>query len=135
MEAVKITEVGWNDAARADLGRAMGGDPLATVDTLRADVAEGRAGLFRVEGPDGAGHVCACVEVSRTGARELVLIAGGGRGLQTYKLALDAMLSVAKARQCQTIRIHAIRPAVERIAVRRGFTRADVVMRRAVDGR
>jgi len=104
----------WDAEAAAALGDLIDGDREAVL----ADLAAGRAELWRVRGPGYAGWLITRVEAMRDGTLELVLVAGRGRGMAA---AMPHLVEAARATGCRRIRAHSHRPGYGRFVAAMGF--------------
>lgn len=110
----------WDDQAEAALGDLIDGDRQAVLE----DLEDGRAELWRARGPGYEGWLITRVEAMRDGGRELVLIAGRGRGMAAVMLVLR---EAARRSGCRRIRAHSHRPGYARFVAGLGFREVERV--------
>lgn len=110
-----MAEVNEQDAEI--LAPAMERDAADILADIRAD----RARLLRYQ--DGSRAVVR-LEVTPTGSRELVLVAGAGKG---YREKVAELVEFASA-QGWTLRAHTNRPGIARMLAGLGFVEAERVM-------
>lgn len=115
---MKWVRCAWSEEAARGLAEAMGMDAAE----IEADVRAGRAELWRI---DDHGWVVTRMECSTSG-RELVLVAGQGRGL--HQVVSDAQ-RIARAAGAASIRIHSARRGMGRMLARLGFEAVETVYR------
>lgn len=131
IENVTIRETAWREVLSDMLTRAMEGDPGATVETLRLEVAAGRAKLFEVLADDGAALAAAVlrVEMRETGP-EGVIVAAGGRPLSGVRLFKLLPHFEARFVGVRRIRIHTARPVMARLLEKQGYAVRELVLQK-----
>jgi len=132
-ESLIIRQAQWTDAHARLLAAAMRADPLVTVETLRAAVANGAASLIEVI--DSADQMV-CAAVLRVECRELgnegVIVAAAG-ALPGGRL-LPVVLPVLENsfRGVNSIRVHTARPGLVRALARHGYAPREVILSKMI---
>lgn len=133
-----LQPVDWNETVAAHLALAAAtGDPERTGYTVGFYEAEYRAGrLALVAGLVGGVHVATAAYrfEAVAGGLELFIVASGGAGdgcrlTAAFWPALEAMAAAAGAR---SVRFNTRRDGLVSLAERRGYARAETIMRKAL---
>ena len=117
-QALTLWRVTWQEAARAFMACA-GLDPEGKATPEQAAQA---GECFAAAGK--GGEVAFCVSF-RGGVAWVHAAAGGGQGMAADTLAIIERL--ARAHQCFIVAFQTMRPGLQRVATRRGYTVTDTI--------
>lgn len=122
----------WNDGAAAWLIPAC--DEEYPITALQNDCENGICSLFNVYGENG--HVASMVmRIDDGGARELVVVAGGGYFAHgsLYKILTPYVEAIAAANGCKYLRGHTRRKGIGRLMQLAGWEQSEIIFRKQVD--
>ena len=131
MEQIFIEPSKWDSEAALLLIPALPHDPDFTINDLAYSVNMGESTLFTVTDNDG---IVKAAFVLRKEGSEMVMVAVGGhlQGASVTGLLSPYVEEVAAQNGCASIRTHTRKKGIERLAIKAGWERSEVIYRKAV---
>jgi hypothetical protein len=132
-QKVAVTRIGWGKAVADDL-KAVCND--YTLDAVYQDSVFNRCALFSVVDDLGEryGTIVLYVDDMADGSRHLDIRYVGGQWAKCTRAAAPFLEAYARLNHCDTARVHAIRPGIQRILAKYDFYQAETVLHRRIGG-